>query len=177
MNKRIYFYLFIATLGLVITPSCEKEDTTAIKVYYASQPGYGGGGNPNPNGLPYSGGGTTTTPSPTTTPTCTNAMTVNSVPCTSVSAAGGVVSGTYKLVHSGSCIQIQITFPGGAAPASGNYQIVSSGPVGNQCTFLDATNTSNAMSGSVTVVAGSPNKITYNSVVAGALTSTGTACY
>jgi len=121
--------------------------------------------------------GTSSTGTSTTGGSGTNAMTVNSVACTSVSAAGGVVSGTYKLVHSGSCIQVQITFPGGAVPASGTYAIVASGPVGNQCTFLDATNTINASGGSVTVVAGSPNKVTYSSVSVGALTATGTACY
>jgi len=115
MKKLILYFAFAA--GMAFAPSCEKEDDTAIKVYYASQPGYGGGTNPNPNGLPNTSGGTGTGPG-TTTPICTNAMTVNGATCASVSAAGGVVSGTYKLVHSGSCIQVQITFPVGPLPAT-----------------------------------------------------------
>lgn len=174
MKKLILYFAFATCVAFA--PSCEKEDDTAIKVYYASQPGYGGGTNPNPNGLPNTSGGTSTG-SGTTTPTCTNAMTVNGATCASVSAAGGVVSGTYKLVHSGSCIQVQITFPIGAPPGSGSYQVVASGPVGNQCTFIDATNGINATGGSVSVTAGSTNKITYSNIVAGALTCTGTACY
>lgn len=158
--------------------SCEKaEDPAMKKVYYASQPGYGGGGNPNPNGVSGSGSTTTSPGTGTTTPTCVSAMSVNSVPCSAVSASGGVVSGTYRLIHSGSCIQVQITFPTGSAPAAGTYQIVAAGPVGNQCTFMDVTNTATASGGSVFVNTSSGNKVTYANVSVGALSVGGTACY
>ena len=184
MKKSIFTICSVLVVCAVIIMACEKEDTSAKKVYYNTQPGYSTGGNPNPNGTPSSSTGGIATASSSsssgtasTGSTCTNAMTVNSVACTSVSAAGGVVSGTYKLVHSGSCIQVQITFPGGSVPASGTYAIVAGAPTGLQCSFLDATNTVNATGGSVVVTAGSPNKVTYSSVSVGALTATGTACY
>lgn len=188
MKKTVFTICSVLTVCAVIIMSCEKKDDPNMhKVYYNTQTGYSTGGNPNPNGVSTSGGvsttsgttssGTSTTGTSTTGSSCTNAMTVNSVACTSVSAAGGVVSGTYRLIHSGSCIQVQLTFPGGAAPASGTYQIVASGPTGNQCTFLDNTNSINATGGTVTVTAGSPNKATYSGVSVGALTASGTACY
>lgn len=188
MKKTAFTICSVLTVCAIIIMSCEKKEDPAMKkVYYNTQPGYQTGGNPNPNGVATSGGvsttggtsstGTATSGTSTTGTTCTNAMTVNSVSCTSPSAAGAVVSGTYRIVHSSSCIQVQIEFPGASAPASGTYQIVASGPVGNQCTFMDVGTSAMASGGSVTVTAGSPNKATYSNVVAGANTCTGTACY
>jgi hypothetical protein len=178
MKKTIFTICSVLTVCAVIVMSCQKEDTTAKKVYYNTQPGYSTGGNPNPNGTPSSsGGGVSATSSSSSSGTastgssCTNAMTYGSATCTSVSAAGGVVSGTYKLVHSGSCIQVQITFPGGAVPASGSYSIPG------QCTFLDATNSVSATGGTVTVTTGTPNKVTYSSITVGSSNVSGTACF
>jgi len=180
MKKTVFTICSVLTVCAVIIMSCEKEDTSAKKVYYNTQPGYSTGGNPNPNGVATSGGSATTTGTSssgtsTTGASCTNAMTVNSVTCTSPSAAAGV-SGTYVIVLSGSCIQIQVTFPSASAPTSGTYQIVSSGPVGNQCTMAEVGG-SFAAGGSVTITTGSPNKITYSGVVMGTNTASGTGCY
>jgi len=190
MKKTVFTICSVLTVCAVIIMSCEKEDNSATKVYYNTQPGYSTGGNPNPTGAATSGGSATTTgtsssgtatsssgtSSSTTGGGCVNAMTVGAT-CTSVSAAGGVVSGTYRLIHSGSCIQVQITFPGAAVPAAGTYVIVASGATGMQCEFLDNTNAINATGGSVIVTSGTPTKYTYSNVIAGTLTCTGTACY
>ena len=180
MKKTVFTICSVLTVCAVIIMSCQKEDTSAKKVYYNTQPGYSTGGNPNPNGTPSSSSGvavsaTSSSGTATTGSTCTNAMTVNSVAATSVSAAGGVVSGNYKIVHSGSLIQVTITFPVASVPTGGSYTIVGSGPVGMQCTFSDGTNM--AAGGTVTVTTGTPTKYTYSSVVTGPSTSTGTACF
>ncbi|HXB42298.1 MAG TPA: hypothetical protein VNZ49_17290 [Bacteroidia bacterium] len=175
MKKTIFTICSVLTVCAVIVMSCQKEDTSAKKVYYNTQPGYSTG-NPHPYSPASSGGVSATSSSSSsgtasTGSTCTNAMTYGSATCTSVSAAGGVVSGTYKLVHSGSCIQVQITFPGGAVPASGSYSIPG------QCTFLDATNSVSATGGTVTVTTGTPNKVTYSSITVGSSNVSGTACF
>ena len=167
--------------------SCEKsEDPNMKKVYYNTQPTYSSGGNPNPNGVSSSGGsatttgtsssGTATSGTSTTGSSCTDAMTVNAVPCTSTSAIGGS-AGSYRIIHSGSCIQVQIQFSTTSAPTSGTYQIVTGTPVAGQCTFLDNTNTIFATGGSVTITTGSPNKVSYSNISVGVLTATGTGCY
>ncbi len=183
MKKTVFTICSVLTVCAVIIMSCQKEDNTAKKVYYNTQSGYATGGNPNPNGTPSSStgvaaaSGTASSGTASTGTSCTNAMTVNSVAATSVSSAGGVVSGTYKLVHSGSLIQIQITFPGGAVPATGTYLCVAAAPTGNQCVFVDATNSTTAAGGAVTVTTGTPNKVTYSSIAVGSLTATGTSCF
>lgn len=177
MKKTVFTICSVLTVCAIIIMSCEKSDDPNMKkVYYNTQSGYSTGGNPNPNGTPSTSSsgvatssGTSSSGTATTGTSCTNAMTVNSVAATSVSAAGGIVAGTYKLVHSGSLLQIQITFPGGAIPASGSYSIPG------QCTFSDGSNT--AASGVVTVTTGTPNKVTYSGIVSGTNTSTGTACF
>jgi len=187
MKKTVFTICSVLTVCAVIIMSCEKEDTSATKVYYNTQPGYSTGGNPNPNGVATSGGSATTTgtsssgtATSSTGATCANSLTSNSVANTSVSASGGV-AGTYRVIHSGSLVQVQITFATTSAPPSGTYAIVTGTPASGQCSFLDVAASANATGGSVTVatgVSGAPNgKITYANVVAGAVTFSGTACY
>ena len=193
MKKTIFTFCSIATVCCAIFFACAKDDNSITHVGYVSQTSggttSGTGGNPNPNGLPSNSGygsttattattATTTTSGTTTAPT--NTTTTNfSVDGTaeSPSTPNAAVNGnTYVVLCSNNTgtPQIQITFPGTSAPASGNYTIVSGTvtPTGNQCNFLLTTGLglSNASAGTVVVTAGtSPN----NTAAFGGITCTG----
>ncbi len=195
MKKTVFSICSILTVVALIIMSCEKkEDPNMKKVYYNTQTGYSTGGNPNPTGQATSGGSATTggtsssgtassssgTSSTGTSSTtgggCTDAMTVNSINCAPTNTNAGAAP-NYRLVHSGGCIQIQITFSSPSAPTSGTYQIVSGTPGAGQCNFYDVNNATGATGGTVTILTGTPNKATYSNVAVGAFTATGTCCY
>lgn len=168
-NYRITFAVLLLLLALF---ACEKsEDTDIKKVYYATQPGYGGGGNPNPNGLPGSGTTGTTT---TNTVTCTRSMVVNGTAGTNVSSPTGS-TGNYIITVISSQGTVTMTFPTSAAPAAGGYAVVASAPAGLQCT-IDYSG-SFATSGVVNVTTGTFNKASCSGIVCGTNTISATACY
>jgi hypothetical protein len=188
MKKTVFTILSVLTVCAVIIMSCEKEDKSATKVYYNTQPGYGTGGNPNPNGVATSGGsatttgtsGTSSTGTSTTGTSCTSSQTSNGVTGSSVGANGGLgMGGTYVVNHNSSVGTVVINFSTTSAPPSGTYAIVSGTPGAGQCSFSDYGIYANG--GSVTVTSpatGATNgKLTYTSVVAGTYTITGVACY
>jgi hypothetical protein len=164
---RILFVLIcVATLF-----SCEKsEDADVKKVYYATQPGYGGGGNPNPNGLPGSG----TTGTPTNTVTCTRSMSVDGVSGSAVSSPAGT-GANFIITVTSSVGTVTVTFATATTPAAGVYAIVAAAPVGQQCMVSYSGN--NAVAGVVTVSTGTFNKAVLTNAVCGTNTVSATACY
>lgn len=186
MKKTVFTICSVLTVCAVIIMSCEKEDTSATKVYYNSQPGYNTGGNPNPNGVATSGGSATTTgtsssgTSTTTGATCANSQSSNGVTGSSVTATGGVnMSNVYQVNHNSTVGTVLIIFSTASAPTAGQYTIVSGTPAAGQCSFSDY---GFFASGGVVTVAGpmsgaANGKITYSGIVASTYTITGTACY
>jgi hypothetical protein len=193
MKKTIFTFCSIAVVCCAIFFACAKDDNSITHVTYVSQTSSSGtGGNPNPNGVPSNSGyGTTTattaattTSGTTTAPTNTTStnFNVDGTAASSPTASGSGSSGSYIVLSMDNTgyPQVQITFPGTSAPASGSYSIITGTPNANQCDFLLTTAAgvfSSALGGSVTVTAGAPNTVVFSNILCGSKRVSGAIKY
>jgi hypothetical protein len=179
MKKTIFTISSIALVCCAIMMSCSKDNTNGeYHVGYYAQPGSAPGStlttvNPNPNGTPYAPvtPTTSTTNTTVTTNTTTTNFTVDGTSAASPTTSGLPSGGNFIVlaIANTSDPQIQITFPGTSAPATGSYTITNGTPTGNQCGFLLTTTVGvyTAASGivSVTAAASPGNTATFSGII------------